>query len=541
MDFNALTYEQLTRKHPEYEAWCAKWDDYRLMYQGGEEFLRAAGTQVSTGLRSTSGTPGPDIFAGLPGNRRPRRFLWQLEGEPDNAYTARLERAFYLGYIGPIIDYFRHYLFSHKPEIRPETAEGGETPDAPEWFKAFDANCTGTGVSFMDFLKAVSLDVLVCRQAGWLIEKCDDAEGPEVLGGVRLQPFNASEIYDWQTDAAGGLEWVVLSRRERRREFPDERVEIEKIHYLDRQSHATWEVIHDGDKKELRLLEAIDHELGEVPFIPLSVPHGLWPANKLASWQLDMFNQSQVLARGQLLSCFIQPALTSNDPTAQSRVFGDGVLLHLRNNSPDGGNAEKFEWVSADIGSLQFVSDALKEKRDEGYRIVHQMSLAVDSQAVGAVARSGASKVEDRRSTEVILAGYGSYVRAAIVQTLNLMSKVFGDGLKWSCQGFDSFQVSSLDEELQIAALAQAMGIPSPTFEKRMHSKVAKRLMDHADEATIQQVEKEIDEAIEQKQEGASAHFMGEAQESDGNNGIPDDGDSSPIPKPDASSTKASG
>ncbi len=506
MDFELLTYSDLSKRHPEHEQWRMRWEDYRLIYKGGEEFLRVAGQSIGSDRRSAASSTG-ETFSSNTGNQRPRRFLWQLEGEPDNAYLSRLERAFYVGYVGPIIDYFRHYLFSHAPEIRPAIdVEDDEADDPPDWWALFDADANGGGKSFMEFMRDVSLDVLVCKRAGWLIGHQETVvPGREALEGVHLLPFTASEILDWQKDCAGNLDWVVLSKKEMRREFPGDRVEVETLHYLDRTSHATWEVQKNGDLTDVVLLDTQDHGLGEVPFIWLEIPDGLWPANKLASWQLDLFNQSQVLARGQLLSCFIQPALTSNDPNAQSRVFGEGVLLNLRAGDGAGTPAETFAWTAASVDPLKFVSDSLKEKRDEGYRIVHQMSLAVDAQNATAVARSGTSKVEDRKATEVILAGYGSYVREAIVRTLNLLSRVFGDKTLWTCAGFDSFQVSSLDEELQIAALAQSMGIPSPTFEKRMHSKIAKRLLDHADEATIQQVNEEIEDAVDQKTEGAMA------------------------------------
>ena len=84
-------------------------------------------------------------------------------------------------------------------------------------------------------------------------------------------------------------------------------------------------------------------------------------------------------------------------------------------------------WKTPDIGPLKHLADRLIQDRDEGYRIVHQMSLAVDSQAVGSIARSGASKVEDRRATEVILQGFGSYERQAFKDLCNLISIVHGD------------------------------------------------------------------------------------------------------------------
>ena len=516
-----LRYETLDRKHPEYDKWRYRWDDYRLMYKGGEEFMVAAGMPVRiVRASSVGGAAGVTASAQLiPGSqtRIPRRFLWQLEGEPNASYLTRLERAFYVGYVGPVIDYFAHYLFSQKPVIRPEpNDDDGELPESPDWFAPFDRDATGGGLSFFDFLRDQFKEMLITQRCGWLIGSPADtsqmtqAEAEERgVDGIVLEPYKADEILDWEKDAAGELLWVVVRKIENRRQFPLDRVKYETIRYIDRNLVATWEAHetsvagsttggHDVDWKG-----AVIHGAGCVPFVMPELPEGLWVANKLGGWQLELFNQMNMLSRGELLSCFIQPVLTSNDETAQSRVFGEGNLLRLR--SGDGKQPpETFAWSSANIAPLEFLGTRLKDKRDEGYRIVHQMSLAVDGDSATTIAQSGFSTIEERRSAKIPPPGFYGSPRQTAKHTLNIISRLLGDNTRWVLVGFDNFQVSSLEEELETAALVQTLGIKSRTFNERMQSKMVRRILDHEDEKTLATIDDEISDdfdAAEQAEE----------------------------------------
>lgn len=481
---DGVTHESLSARHPLYSEWKNAWADYRLLYRGGLEFLRAAGATTSGHGPSTSSPMMAQSRTAL------RRFLYQLDGEPNEKYVLRWNRAHYEGYLPAIVDYFVAWLFSSPPIIRPQ-----DSAEMPEWWPAFAADCTGAGVSLLDFVRERFLDALIVQRSGWLIRKSDD-------GLPVLAAYNAEDILDWQRDDQGELEWVLLRSCEAKRAFPAERVETETYTYVDRQQWRTWQMQGDG-KEQPKTLEVLDgnvHGLGVVPFVQIEIPFGMWIANKLASWQVDLFNKVNMLSYAQLMGCFLQPYIKSVDEHASNRIFGEGVLLHLRAGSA-GQEGEDFGWKSPDVGPLEHLWDQIKEMRDEGYRISHQMALAVDATAINAVGRSGASKVEDRRSTEIILGGYGAFVRDGITRTTDIVSLIVGDDTKWTCDGFDNFDVSSLSEELQTAALADSLGIPSPTFEKKLKTQIAFRLLDREDEQTRNDVREEIDEAVDQKQE----------------------------------------
>lgn len=501
IDYAAVTFEDLQQEHPERSQWKEAWSRYRQLYRGGEEFLRAAGLQASTRAGTVQTTGAPLIDAMAARNRR-RRFLYQLEGEPDTKYISRWERAYYIGYLGAIVDYFRHYEFSQPPVIRP--AESEETPD---WHAAFMRNADGNGKSFVDFVKDAFGETLQVRRAGWLIGSIDADIGAQYKGDddgdedppVTLTCFPAEDIVDWQDNDAGELDWILLRKERLARSFPAKRRKVEIRTLVTRTDWAAWEIIEDGKQSEITLVAQGEHDLGRVPFVWLEVPHGLWVVNKLASWQVNLFNQMSMLDYGQLVSCFLQPALTTNEQGADNRVFGEGLTLHLM--AGDGQRPpEKFEWIAPPTAPLEFSAKRLTDMRDEGYRIVHQMSLAVDSQAIGAIARSGASKIEDRRATEIILCAYGGYIREAMTTTLDTISEIMGDNVNWVIDGYDNFQVSSLDEELQTAALAFTFDIPSPTFKSELFKMVgAGRVIGHVDDSIKEKIRTEIDDNVAQK------------------------------------------
>lgn len=511
---SGITYDVLTEKHPLYLKWQYRWADFKLLYKGGDDFLWAAGqSSLSTRSPSTAQTAIASSAMAIPGSytKTPRRFLWQLEGEPDAGYFARLERCFYLGYVGPAIDYYVQWLFSQKPNVQFSELDSNESVDSPDWWRDFESDCTGAGVSLGDFLRDRFRDEQICQRTGWLIgtqvdtQDMTQAEAEDAgVDGVVLTEFDACEILDWQRDSAGKLEWVVLCKEELRRQFPERRVRVETLRYIDRTTYASWEAVEGKSQgeKSLQFLGSKDHNLGVVPFVMPEIPEGLWIMNKLASWQIDLFNQSQILSRGELLSCFLQPAITSNDDSAQSRIFGEGNLLRLHSgNTAAGEPPEKFELIGGNPAPLEFIAKRLQDKIQEGFRTIYAMSLAVDGQSASAVARSGASKQEERRASEIILAGLGGYVREAYTQTLEIVALIQDTPVKAVIDGYDNFQVSSLEEEVQIAVLAQSMNFKSAIAKEKIETKLVHRILDHEDEGTLQEIDKQTRAAYEAEAE----------------------------------------
>src|SRR6185295_7491029 len=205
IDLSAVTYEHLTREHPDRVKWSWKWPDLRLLYRGGEELLLAAGQRGVTRAARDATSTGAAYADPMGANKRRRRFLQQLEGEPDSVYYSRWERADYIGYLTAIVDYFRHFLYSAPPVIRPK--DGGGMPD---WWEPFFKNATGDGKNLFDLGRDSFLDLLMVRRCGWLVGRAlGVAQEEDDDEAVIVTPYKAEEILDWQLSDCGQLEWVV--------------------------------------------------------------------------------------------------------------------------------------------------------------------------------------------------------------------------------------------------------------------------------------------------------------------------------------------
>lgn len=535
---DAITLETLTRRHPDRVRWEGKWSDYRLLYRGGDDMLRSCGQLVNTRITSTLQTQitnalTPQAMSGM----RNRRFLWQLEGEPDPSYYQLWNRAYYINYYSAIIDYHRHWLFSEDPIIRPRDGD-----DHPDWWRDFYENANGSGKGFCDFVRDSFLDVLVARRGGWLIGRNTSVGSEGDDDSVILTPYPAEQIYDWERDSAGELLWVVLGTREMYREFPGERMLVSTYTYVDRSQWKTWQVqrgdqyrknggpnqkkdaatggtefVNDGyyEDDSLQVIGEGVHGLGKVPFVMLEIPEGLWIGDKLAAPCVDIFNKQNRLTNAQLYGCIVQAYLKTSDATKSSVTFGETQLVRIRPADAAGGGEEDFGWKSPDVGPLEFISRLIAEQRDEIYRIVHQMALAVDSKAIGAIARSGASKIEDRKASEIILAAYGGYVAESMLRTVTLLGEIYGDNTVFTLDGYKDFNVSSLDEEVQVAALALSMGLKSKTAKQEIELRAIGRILDFVDETTKDTIEQETRDAYEQEEEAKMAppaipHIVGE-------------------------------
>lgn len=524
-----VTLEQLIKRHPDRIRWEPMWSDYRLLYRGGNDMIRSCGQLVNTRLTTSLQTQitnalTPQSMSGL----RNRRFLWQLEGEPDPSYYQLWNRTYYVNYYSAILDFHRHWLFSEDPIIRPR-----EVDDVPDWWNAFYDNANGSGKGFCDFVRDVFLDVLVCRRGGWLLGRNIAIAEQDDDDAVILTPYPAEQIYDWERDSAGELLWVVLGTREMYREFPGERMMVSTYTYVDRQQWKTWQVqrgdqyrnagnqpnqkkdaasgnsepVNDGyyEDDTLKVIGEGVHELGKVPFVMLEVPEGLWIGDKLAAPCVDIFNKQNRLTNAQLYGCIVQAYLKTADATKSSVTFGETQLVKLKPADMAGGAEEDFGWKSPDVGPLEFISKLIAEQRDEIYRIVHQMALAVDSKAIGAIARSGASKIEDRKASEIILAAFGGYVSEAMLRTVNLLGEIYGDDTEFTLDGYEDFNVSSLDEEIQVAALALSLGLKSKTAKQEIELRAVGRILDYVDEKTKETIEQETRDAYDQEEENKIA------------------------------------
>ena len=256
------------------------------------------------------------------------------------------------------------------------------------------------------------------------------------LGNAILKPIDREDVLDWYVDDNGAMRWVVIRSCDSFRPMPG----------ATRIVRTTWK-IYDAlnvtvyrfdrlenepidDSKEAVLVEQYPHGFGEIPLVTLQVPAGLWVANRIESPQREHFQLTNAQSWLIRKTCFATPVFNVEDST-RPPVMGAGYYTMIGVN-------EKMSWAAPPQSPFDSISKEVDSKRDEIYRIIHQMSLGVDNNA-SAIGRSVLSKVVDAGSTKVILSAYGSSVKPAVEETYELLSQGRGEAYEWSIEGLDKY------------------------------------------------------------------------------------------------------
>ena len=200
--------KQLAARHPEFDQRADSYDDFATLYEGG----RSIKDRVTQFLR-----------------KRPKELA--------DVYTVRQQNFSYTNLLGNIVGWYGSALFKSAPQIVKKVA--GKTGDAANaipadvdaFCSAFEANCDGAGGSYVDFWPQV-LESMLLYCAGYVLVDLpspsgDDDASPRSLGQQQraglLNPYlvfyDPRQIINWECDAQGNLEWVVIYVRVREQEF----------------------------------------------------------------------------------------------------------------------------------------------------------------------------------------------------------------------------------------------------------------------------------------------------------------------------------
>jgi hypothetical protein len=165
--------------------------------------------------------------------------------------------------------------------------------------------------------------------------------------------------------------------------------------------------------------------------------------------------------------------------------------------------------------AYELVDRQLEKLVDEMFRVVHQMASSV-SATKQALARSGASKGEDRRATEIVLGAYGALVRDFAKRIYDCLSAARGEDVVWTTHGLDKFELEDRDGILKEALSLDAIAIPSATFRKSYKTKIALALVGNVPPETQDVIREEIERGVEQEGE-LDAHARAQPIEDDDN------------------------
>lgn len=458
-----IPYKRLSQvRNPDYQA--GYWEKIRALYAGGQKLL---------------------------GNKKLLETVFPRHlKEPDWLYDERRKRAFYIPYVGQLIDFIVAALSSHEVELT-------STGSSDSYYEVFADNLAkpgGTRMSLQQLLRQQILTALLLKRAWTLIDlpkanngagatrplnrADEDALGLRSAYAVVIEP---ECVLDWERDEESGeLLWVLLCSTTRKRTTLD----MARDHVVETYTHYTstdWTryVVEYDEKdgqpvnqpKDEALVNPSDggpHSFGRVPLVCLELDDGLWAGGKIESIATEHFNKRCALSWGQYKSLFQFIAVnlqgpTPNDPISEdtgratNQIVGAGKVWV-------GAEKDQIRYVSPDAEPFKVAMEDLAALRDEMHRVLHQMALSQPNSAA-ALQRSAESKQVDQAATTVVLKRLGQICREYAVDVFEMVS--FGRGesdIEWTAIGMDDFDELSSTAFVDEALNVEGLDIPSESF-----------------------------------------------------------------------------
>ena len=456
----------LKTTNPEYN--FGLYSQYDLLYEGGNQFLNEV-----------------------------NRFLPKRYNEASKLYSERIKRAFYIGYVGPVIDYFSSNLFALNANINKQKLKLTDS-----FYNDFLKNVDLKGTEFNLFFKERFTDALIHQSSYILVDFPSSDITPQNraeekklgLDRAYLVPFKKNQLIDWQLDELGNFEWVKFQICDTyRKSFDTPLVEKYRWYIYTKEFFQIFEYEEDENSKkktedvaEATLMDQGFHSTpGKVPIIDISVPQGLWVMNKLASVQLELFNLDNALAWQEYQGHYAMPIIKLKDDKEFKQKMGESYFIKLDID-------EDFQWTEPEGKMMEVGLKRREVLKDEMFRIIFSMSLSV-KQTKTQTRQSGTSKQEDRYATETILRAYGDIIRSSMQKILELVTLARKDSFTWDVSGFSTFDNESTTEKLSQILQLKAINIHSETFHKEVEKQVVDLMLEDLNNDTKVNIKDEID------------------------------------------------
>jgi hypothetical protein len=506
--------EQLQQTHPDYAP--ARWEQIRDLYEGGWSILDDAA-----------------------------KYLPRMVGEREERYQERVKQASYIPYLGMIADAYVAGLFKHDLAVTPQCEDGKAAPDVKvdDFWRDFGSDVDLRGNAFSMLMRDVALNALLYRKALVSVDlprldllPATRAE-EDAMGAARAYAFTTcrEELVDWQHETRvtrtaefgqdkkvswtiGLFRWAVTRRHVVERKTPDQartrHDEYTVWEMVDgRASFARYRVTEEDAKdkeKDLQPYEKGTTEFTRIPILELEIPPGLWLGNKLGPLALEHFRRRTNLNAAEMRTLVPTPVVylgseipgvsealpsaVQQDPNRgrniSERMAGQGYLAL--------GEKDRLEFPMPATEGMTLSKERLAELVDEMFRVSHMMAASVSSTSTAA-GRSGASKAEDRNSTNVVLSALSFIVRDFAVCIYDFVTLVRKEDTRWVATGCDSFAEVDRATLLEEAGVVGMIAIPSRTFRVEYTKRIAFGLVDDLSPEQQQQIGKEIEDGIKEE------------------------------------------
>jgi hypothetical protein len=320
-------------------------------------------------------------------------------------------------------------------------------------------------------------------------------------------------VTNWAQDKGGELTWAVVRYLDAsQREIGEEAGTVHADYTVyTRAGWRRWEFSYVPGKSEPKEKDPIDsipgvvitegaYGFGRVPLVRHELPDGLWSMGKLEPLAVEHLNKENATAWGEYRSLFgflafyLKAATTvpDADPNrALSQRVGPG-------RGWVGVEGDKVEMISGPTEPIVAGREGCNRKRDEMFRVVHQMSQSVDANSAAALNRSGLSKQQDKKGEALVYLALGELVCEWALDVLKMAAAGRREpDLQLACKGMNTYDDVSLEALVNQEAVVETIPVRSQTFQKMRQSKFAKRYLgEDATPDVMAKIDAELEENI---------------------------------------------
>lgn len=475
--------KMLDQKHPVYAANYDAWLDLSILYEGGVAMKKHASRMLKM---------------------RPR--------EDTDVFAARVERFTYQNILGTALGWYISSMFEETPQFFFNN-KAGQNIDSKnkigKFYSEFLGNCDGSGTLFTDFFKRVLSSMLTYGSA-WVLTDLkalgEDEQKPSTLEEERsrglLDPhvvaYSPMDVINWECDAEGCLEWVVVKVSKQENGFLKKPTIVDTWYYYDREKYYVYR-----DRREITAAAAmsgLENRMAEfissgnhalfhkkrVPVRRIHLSENLWLANRAYLILIDHLNQDNTLAWALFMSNLAIPVIIGDIDTSNMTQSESGYLQFPSGTS--------YQWSEPDGKSFQHAANRLDSLREEAFRCMYLQSQGRSMHATPAM-QSGRSKQLEMAPATDMKTGMGGDVRAAMQNVLIdvVDARHDNESVVPDVRGF-IFEDDMTTEEVFAVTSLLSLRIPSKRFEKYIYKKVAHAWMPDANREEQEAIDKEIDE-----------------------------------------------
>lgn len=466
----SLPTKALDTQHCEYTEHCKVWDDLDLLYRGGHAIRRQA-----------------------------ERFLRQRPKEVADVYARRIERFSYQNILGTALGWYQSALFEEDPSITLSSSDA--------FYGEFLEDCNRAGKSFVNIWREAALDLMLYKSS-WILTDLprvdaepSSREEQRVNGALDpyLVRYDPRQVINWECDAYGNLEWVVIATENEIRGFGKAPEIVDRWYVFDREKFARYEAVRDKDQKQKAevafLVDRGPHALtaaGQVPVQHDEIPDALWLANRAYLQVLDHLNADNAYAWALFMACLPVPVFIGeykvgddNGERPANQTISETAAIQL----PEGGD---FKFTEPAGTSFQHSADRIRSLTEEIHRQMYIVSQARSTTATPA-AQSGISKQEDAKPGSKALNGFGDAIRAGMKLCLERVGMVRGEELEVEVVGFQFDEDDASEDIAQAQRLEASQYFGSDTLKREAIKRVGHSYLRDAGAETLKQFDSEVE------------------------------------------------